>query len=211
MKYVINESKRDPYVVIDAKSGGRLAFELLARGIHRVLLSDHSGKVLGNLSQSDLVNYIFEHKNYGDNKTVVTSTTAKDMVASGSAVVCHMGERVISLLQRMKETGVSALAVLNHDGRLKGNFSASDLKGIYEVDSTVPPFKEHVEDFLEEHSPASLSPVVVRGDASLETVVATLVESKLHHIWVVDEDFKLVGRGSISLTDVLSYIYNYKL
>jgi len=207
----MNESKRDPYVLIDAQSGGRLAFELLSKGIHRVLLSDHSDKVLGNLSQSDLVNYIFEHKNHGDNKNVMASTTAKDLVANGNAVVCHIGERVIAVLQRIKETGVSALAVLNHDGKLKGNFSASDLKGLYEVDSTVPPFKEHIEEFLEEHSPASLSPVVVRGDATLEVIITTLVESKLHHIWVVDEDFKLVGRGSISLTDVLSYIYNHKI
>ena len=53
----------------------------------------------------------------------------------------------------MKKEGVSALAVVDPSGKLVGNFSASDLKGLFR--QRLPDFLKSVEQFLKDHSPGS--------------------------------------------------------
>lgn len=100
----------------------------------------------------------------------------------------------------MRSGGVSAVALVNAEGKLTGNFSATDLKGLY--DETMPSLLDTAQDYLEKFSPSSLKPTCIRAETTVADAVKTMVEDKVHRLWVIDADFKPVG--VVSMTDLNS-------
>merc|ERR1711974_282150 len=63
-------------------------------------------------------------------------------------------DSVVSVLKKMNEAGVSALPLVDSEGRLSGNFSATDLVGLYK--EHLPSFSHAIKGYLKEHSEESL-------------------------------------------------------
>ena len=101
-------------------------------------------------------------------------------------------------LHLMQTKLISGVALVDDDGKLAGNFSATDLRGLYL--EKFPMLLQPVSDYLEEFSPSSLNAYCVKADATFANVVKELVESKLHRLWVIDDDYKPIG--IVSLTDI---------
>ena len=114
---------------------------------------------------------------------------------------------MLSVLVRNKLSGVP---IVSSDGVIVANFSVSDvtsLAGVTNQADANAALALPVLTFLRERGGddgVSLTPVVVYEEDSLGTVLQVLVESRLHHVYVVDEARQ--PQGVITLTDVIRFL-----
>jgi CBS domain-containing protein len=204
---VVNASSRDPYVPVYEDNNFTMVVDLFSKGLHRTPLVDSANQIKGICSQSSVLAVLAENLHTGDLKQV-GERKFKDLGLGVTPVTSvKESDTVLTALHKLDAKNFSALAVTDDSGRLTGNFSASDLRGLYA--EHFPSFLKPVHEFLEEHSPGSNAPQVAMDDATLADVVKQLREGKLHRLWVVNGDFKPVG--VISLTDIMKLIRDFQL
>lgn len=196
---IINGSGANAAVTVFEEDPLSEAAKILAKGPHRVALMNKEKKVTGVLSQSDIVNFLQANIGRGHCKEVGTKTM-KELGFNSSAIFGEdIEHNIITILRRLFKEKVSALALVDSNGALAGNFSASDLRGLYL--EKFPHLLDSALDFITERSPDSLKPTVCRAETPLKDVLSELTSNKLHHMWVVDGDYKPVG--IVALGDVL--------
>ncbi len=125
----------------------------------------------------------------------------------GSGVECVDGATpALDAFGVMLARGVSALGVLDAEGRLAANLSASDLRAV--LPDRFGVLAQPVHRFLELQCAGGTSgarrargAVAVRGDATLEEAMRAIVQLQLHHVFVVDE--RGAPQALVSTTDVL--------
>ena len=110
------------------------------------------------------------------------------------------------MLLTRTETSLDFQALVDRDGKLSGNWSASDVRGIYQ--EKLPAFLEDAQSYLQTYSPKSLTPVVVRGETTLLSAVTTLVENQLHRVYIIDDNYRPVG--VLALSDVIRLVMNFE-
>jgi len=154
------------------------------------------------LSQMDVIQYLFlqKPKNYSNLKQ---KTVEELSLQKGG--VCHIDNseenRGIDAYRRMILLNCSALAVTDvMSGKLNSTISPSDLKGlpleaISRVCNPLPHFLKLVSREKPIHS------IAVVAEDSLEKVLGLINESRVHRVWVVNEN--QIPVGVISLSDVL--------
>lgn len=101
---------------------------------------------------------------------------------------------------------IQAVPVVNRQGQIVANLSASDMRGI-SVDNlktlSLPVFEflesigRGVNQLVSVDQVATLSP-----DATIERAVAKLLKLKLHRLWVCEDDSETLS-GVVSMTDIL--------
>mmetsp|Transcript_19020 Transcript_19020/g.53354 ORF Transcript_19020/g.53354 Transcript_19020/m.53354 type:complete len:311 (-) Transcript_19020:294-1226(-) len=203
---VLNESGRDPYVPLCQGDPATEAVTMFSCGLHRVAVIDrNSGELLHTLAQSDLARVLAEELKRSACKHIGAKSLKELGLSQTSPLVIDEHCNVLGALQKIDETRVSALGVVEANGKLIGNFSASDLVGLYR--KSLPDLTKPVDKYLAHYSPRSLTPIVLTDDATLLDVVNTLVESKIHRVWLVDADGK--PTGVVSLTDIASFVKQY--
>jgi len=114
---------------------------------------------------------------------------------------------VLDALEKLARTGASAVAVVNEEGKVVGNFSASDLRACFREDPKNRAFHlflETVADYLRQHSPQALRVTHALPNQPLREVMQVLAEKRLHHLWILSAD----GRpaGIVTLSDILRII-----
>ena len=117
--------------LLDVVRGGFMASP--GRATHRVAVFDDRGDIHAIISQSDVVRYIAANAEsmlagrLGD----ATLQQLRLGAARGALACAGSGAPAVEALAAMRRLEVSALAVLSDDdGRLIGNLSASDLRGV---------------------------------------------------------------------------------
>lgn len=208
IKNIIDASGRDPYVPVYAHNPASQAVAYFAKGVHRIPLVDDKNEVTHTVSQSDVNRFLAKNLHMGKPK-VMGDLTAKEvgLGVGQNLVSVKKSETVLVALNKIKTAGVSALAVVDDNNKLIGNFSASDLKGMFK--EQFPSFLLTVEEYLQKHSPNSLSPVCVRTDTKFADVVKELADNKIHRLWVLGNEFE--AAGVISLTNVMAVAQNFRL
>jgi 5'-AMP-activated protein kinase, regulatory gamma subunit len=84
------------------------------------------GQIVNILSQSDIVRFLIPKM---DNYTELFDQTVQECgLATRPPLTVRDTDLTIKALKLMHSQRVSALAVVDEEGRLVGNFSASDLK-----------------------------------------------------------------------------------
>jgi CBS domain-containing protein len=198
---VVDFSARDPLITVYETSPASVPSSIMAKGVHRVALFAHDMSVNGIISQSDIVRFLGENLPRGHMKAVGERSLAALGYASSKVETIGLKATVLEALQLIVKAGVSALAVVDHHGHLVGNFSASDLRGLY--GDRNPDFLYTVERYLKEHSADSLKPIVCMSSDTLTQTVNTLVKNRLHHLWIVNEGKPV---GVLSGTDICKIV-----
>eukprot|EP00029_Vermamoeba_vermiformis_P007373 TRINITY_DN3178_c0_g1_i1.p1 TRINITY_DN3178_c0_g1~~TRINITY_DN3178_c0_g1_i1.p1 ORF type:complete len:309 (+),score=100.99 TRINITY_DN3178_c0_g1_i1:263-1189(+) len=202
VRSILNASGRDPYVPIIENEACTFVINLFARGLHRVPIIDRAEQVTGTLSQTNILQRLHEEFTFGNLKDVAAKTIKQLGLGMESPVRVRDENSVLFAIKAIAKEHVSAVPVIDEFGRLVGNFSASDLKGMYT--EQWPSFRLRVDEYLAKHSPNSAKPVVVYHDTKLSDVVKELVESKVHRVWVVDGEMR--PQGVVSTTDIMKLI-----
>lgn len=176
--------------------------------VHRTAVFDPSGRVVGIVSQSDIIKFIVAHKSQLGSD--VRRTIKELGLASYPLVSIPPNTSALEGFNRMYEAGKSAVAVVNQRGELVGNLSASDLRGLTleEIDALGLPVLDFINRRIKDGSShlsitgnSGLTPAFVGSDTPLIQLMEIIADSGFHRIYVADKDDK--PAGVVTLTDVL--------
>jgi CBS domain-containing protein len=201
---VVGLSGRDPYVPVFAENPISSIIQLFAQGVHRAPIFSGESQIVANISQSSVIKLLSENLHMGKIKVMSEKSISSLNLGGTAPITVNPTDSVLQVLQTIQKNNVSAVALVNN-GKLAGNFSATDLSGMY-LDRW-PTFTDSVEEFLSKHSPSSLNSVCCRKDDTLLTVCKLMAENKVHRIWVVDNDFNVIG--IVSSTDIFKMINDF--
>jgi len=179
--------------------------------LHRVAVTDTSGQVIAIISQSRVIQFLYEHMSDLE-KLGITHRKVKSCLSHlpGSSTVHTVNSKQIALeaFMMLVQKNVSGIAVVDDNNVLVGCLSASDIKGST-YDKMFENIRKSVEEFMTDKtnrfSKLWPAPVAVAPDASLKAVLCQLAEKKIHRVFVVDEHKKPVG--VISLCDLISFLH----
>lgn len=202
---IINASGRDPYVPVYENDPITEAVAHFARGIHRISIVDRQGAVKHTLSQTDLAKLLTEELKKSPSKHISEKSVKELGLGAAAPLLVGESQTVLEALKKLNENSVSALAIVHHHGKLAGNFSATDLVGLYR--NQLPDLLVPLGEYLSKYSEKSLTPITIRAETSLLEAVQVMFESHIHRVWVIDDEFKPVG--VVSLTDVARFIETY--
>lgn len=180
-------------------------------GVHPV---DQPREMISILSQSDIIRQLLrevalvDHEQQEHHHASVRSVEVKHFLsrklrdlgvrAHRALGVVSGKEPVILALQNLVKHHWSALAVIDEHGVLIGNFSATDLRGLYQ--HHYPHFLMSVQSFLQKHSPNSLALQTVTLDETLLSALNKIVNNRIHRLWIVEHDKPV---SVLTLTDVM--------
>jgi len=202
---IINASGRDPYVPVYENNPLTEAVAHFARGVHRIAIVDGQGAVKHSLSQSDFAKLLSEELKKSPSKHISEKSVKELGLGNYAPLLVSESQTVLEALRKINENSVSALAIVHKSGTLCGNFSATDLVGLYR--NQLPDLLISLRDYLAKYSDKSLSPITIRAETTLLEAVQVMSESQIHRVWVIDDDFKPVG--VVSLTDISRFIQTY--
>jgi len=198
------EERPRKFSVVTEKTPISNVLDLFYSGIHRALVVGDSEEMpLTNMiSQLDMVGVVAQCLEYFSSDLKFTSM--EDLgFAKRNLVVANIDDTVVDVLEKMKAARpmVSAVPVINEEGKVVATFSASNLKGILHMPQHTLQMK--VLCFLKSQSTdqlrtsmdfyKSLHPITTRETASYEQVAMTMAATKVHRLWVVDALSKPVG------------------
>jgi len=180
--------------VMDMFSGG---------SIHRVPISDEQGTIVSIISQAKVVDFLSDTiPKFGNaaNKTVAECFVPK-------IVECvHLGDRVIEAFSKIKQLRVSGLAVVNNEGVLVGNISASDMKSVV-VGNLYADLREPVSVLMERSAEGFEHPfraLYCFTNDTLQQVLLTFATEQIHRLYIVNEGKQLLG--VITLSDIIDVL-----
>ncbi|EGD80962.1 hsp16-like protein, variant [Salpingoeca rosetta] len=205
VKDAISFFRFGPFVPVDLERGNLLDCMLLCghHGIRRVpVVKTPGGDIVNVITQSALVQTL--EANLNRFKDVGTKTLKEvGLGDKGLLFTVSLDDPLRSAFEKIKENDISAVPVVDAEGKIHGNVSARDARlivgstKIYKLlDMPIKTYLDVVTDGAEN------SAITCKSTDKLETVISQLVRSRIHRIYVVDDD----GRPLrvVSLRNVLT-------
>jgi len=167
-----------------------------------------SGYVLRNLSQADVVNYLFEKipqvfdVQLSQVKELCGQQEDQQLVTS----IC-VHQPALEGFLKMFDNEMTAIAVIEDAGsKIVANLSASDLRGLT-VDR-LKLVKLPVLEFLKQISGDGKVPGVVccTLEETLKDAISKMIQQRLHQVWIVDDSGKSIG--VVSLTQIIKLFFS---
>jgi len=175
---------------------------------HRVVVLDENKKIVGFLTQTNLIEFLFKRrKEWSDIMQQKVQNLQKPVES------IHMKEFVITAFRNIWEKQVSGLAVVDNNGTLVGNISATDIlkirvlpigEMIHDLYQPIKSFMNIREDIKDRIMMAELPesrPISVTTFDTLATSIQKCLEAHVHRVFIEDDKKKPVG--VISLTDII--------
>jgi len=202
IKDLTDRSDNDVYAAVIAEEHAHRLVRLFGLGVHRVAQLDLRGTLTNVISQSDVVKYLH------DNITLLGEQANKpiselNMISADELVVAQADQSAISAFKVIANNLVSAVPLVDKQGALAGTLSVSDLRLI--EDDLSPLLLSAVQyKAIQEPRPA----IVCTPSTTLGSVIATLANSNVHRVWVVDEQ-QQKPISVISITNVCAFLTQF--
>lgn len=212
------------------------AVELLGRGHHhRVLITrDDEPELVNIITQSAVVRVLAQHaKDTREMSNIADqSIHMLGMVSDHRVYSCNVNDEAFSAFQLMKEKNVSAVPVVDMDGKLVGNISNRDIRVLVDSPSVYKQIHSPLHHFLAEvkGSVVDSEPTLAHGDRgappsskvllgeadsvapsitcsrdmTLRVVLRRLHVTKIHRLYVTDDEDRPLA--VVSLSDILTII-----
>jgi CBS domain-containing protein len=212
---VRNESKHDSYTQIMPNANLTTAISLMTLfpGVHRLAVVGPypTYELLGVLTQSDLLAFIWEQLGHED---AIFSKTVQQLELGKRHVICvPLHHKMADAWKTIKTTGVSGIAVVDADGILCGNISASDIKldKDFSIDSIVElsqkPVSAIVEQQKKKWAKKHAFPVTLTSSATVADVIKLVMDNHVHRVYVIDDHKQVIG--VITLGDLLGLFHAF--
>jgi len=215
---VVNLSERNPFICLpDTSSLMDIVLALQREHVHRVGIKNAAGTLVNYVSESRLLSYILSQKQSELSTKKMEELNVHNLLPHPKLFVSVTPKtKAVNAFSLMSKEHVSALPVLDENGKVLANISAKDLK-IIGLDGHARqlmylPVLEYLgahekKRFLSKikHSLFSSASVVSyhKEDIFVE-VVQRLVSHNVHRIYYTDKTGKLYG--IVSIKDFLSAI-----
>mmetsp|Transcript_30531 Transcript_30531/g.76617 ORF Transcript_30531/g.76617 Transcript_30531/m.76617 type:complete len:312 (+) Transcript_30531:102-1037(+) len=187
--------------------------ELLSKGVHRLLVENDDDKTVKLLTQTDVVRFLVARQDHPAVRAKCDETLQNarlvDVSGGKPPVTCTTSWTALDCFRKLYMSDVSAVAIVDKDGTLAGNVSASDVRGLKL--SNLESVNKPVLDYLKTHAGGHLVQPVTADPirSTVGSVMAQLVAGRVHRVWVVDGSKPI---GVVSMTDIMSKFspYDYK-
>jgi len=171
--------------------------------IQRLPVLDSQGNLEGVLTQSQVVQYLASHID----KFPVRNKTIGDLHYVGFKRLHTIPESALvkDAFIRMRDEQLLGLAVVDNNGKLSGNISASDIKVIGLDATLISKLNNSIANIIG-LTQNKLKPVTVSPHLSIHDVFKKFSDEKVHRMYV--EERKELA-GCIQMTDILDIVIQY--
>jgi len=207
VKHLPDISGRNHYVSISNTASLNELLTALSKA-HRVAVINDSKDIIGLITQSKMIEFLYNRRSQW---TDILHQRVHNLQKPVESI--NMKEFVIEGFKRIWEKQVSGIAVINDDGKLVSNLSASDLlrihtspsgEIIHELYQPIKNFlkiREDIKDRVMMMDIPECKPIAVTASDTLETSIVKCMESRVHRVFIQDDKEKPVG--VISLSDII--------
>jgi len=175
--------------------------------VHRIAIFGPRGNITGMITQSDIMRWVYHHLSEFE---MFNKITLQQLGMDRCNVTCVGDQtKAIDAFKKMSKQHLTGIGVVNAEGKLIANVSASDLRGLSV--SELPLLEMPVIDFLKLHQAhltnrfKPLKAISLHAHNTLTDLIKTFVESSIHRVYVIDENEK--PNAIITLTDVIKLFY----
>lgn len=222
VEFIISVHPKNPFIRFNEEDYLTGVMETLGNGVHRVAITDDSGNVTGILSQRRLIRFLWENaRRYPSLEPLFNQSIEHLQIGTSKPITIYEDQLLIEALVKMHTERVLSLAVIDRLQQLIGNISVVDVKHVTSSKNTGLLFKL-VLNFISynllqkgiEEGQDQFPIFHVTKELSLGRVIAKLVATQSHRLWIVESPQKLldapskeVGQGKligvVTLTDIL--------
>jgi CBS domain-containing protein len=199
---LVNISRSDPFQTVSLDATLMDVVKIFAEEVHRVGITD-GPRIVNVMSQSDIVSYLATHGVY------IGSNMTKPITEAGlpplGVVSVSDDLNVVDCMKFMVEHGLSAVPVVDKNGRMIANFSATDLLGLNETNFALMGLS--VKQYLNKVHGYPKPPVVCTVADTVEAVILKMEVHKVHRVYIVDHSMR--PTGIISMTDIMRFLLAY--
>jgi len=200
-------SRRNAFHPVKPTDSLLVVSELLAKGLHRVPIVNAEGEVIGIISQSSIIEFLNKHirnmKDFG-------SKTIKELgIGTKPVISVKQDTSAIETFRLMDNKKISGVAVVDRDGKFVGNTSASDLKLFIKslsLELLNEPIMKYLNRIRQESIEIKIPTISCSTHDSLATAIGKLASTKIHKLFVADDEHGYRPYCVLSLTDILNYI-----
>jgi len=191
-------SDRNPFFSFDQNAPLKVAVDLMVqKKLHRFAVVDGANKVVTVVTQSQILKLI--HKNLPIFKTAIHKTIGELNLGIRKVEKVLDSQIVVDAFKIIIDKKVSGIAVVDAQGNLIGDVTATDLQRI--KSDSLHKFWLSVNEYLDlSHS---TGPACVVATTTVEELVKKIIESKLHRVYIVNDKKEPIG--VISLIDIIEY------
>jgi len=198
-KDLINRSGRDPLKILFMNRPVIHAIQELTDS-HRVLIEDQVSYHV--LAQIDIISFLMRN-----HSVMETSLLHRKIVEAGllpRAIVGTMREELptMNAMRYMRDCGVSGIGVVNKEGKLVTNLSATDFLGLHPDAFSLLALP--IKDFLKKMRGISMLPICSKVQDSMESILYKMEHNAIHRIYFVNDDMEPIG--FLSTTDIMQYL-----
>lgn len=198
--FIIKLHPKNPFLQFSGNEPLLRAMEVFGNGVHRVAITDATtGRIIGILSQRRLIKYMWENaRRFPSLDPYLNATLADLKIGTTTPITIYEDQPLIEALQKMYTQRVSSLAVIDRNKLLIGNISIVDVKNVSLTKNSHLLFKS-VLNFISynlsqkgiEHGQDQFPIFHVSPSSTLGRVIAKLVATKSHRLWVVESRHSL--------------------
>ena len=199
--------RESPFKPVFANTPLSLVIHIFSQGVHRVPIMDESGAIVNVFSQSNVVQFLATNQCLNLIGQKGKKTLKELGLGIKPVLAIDMHKKLIDAIHKMNNKTAprfSALPVVNEQGILIGNISASDLAkvGMETFHSLSSPLGEFIQRKEIPKRPMS----TVTQATTLEALIKQLAKDHVHRVYVVDKDNKPIS--IISLTDIMKKVFS---
>lgn len=199
VEFIIKLHPKNPFIKFVENDTLFSVMETLGNGVHRVAITnEESTKITGILSQRRLIKYMWENARRFPLLEFYLSSTIQDLkIGSSKPITIYDDQPVLDALYKMFHENVSSLAVIDRTKTLIGNISIVDVRNLTSSKNSHMLYKSVLSFISYNLSQKGIEegkdqfPIFhVNNQSSLGRVIAKLVATESHRLWVVDTSRK---------------------
>jgi CBS-domain-containing membrane protein len=201
VKETLAFSHVNPFTPVDEEATlSEIIVEYFSRGIHRIPLINSAGQMMYQITQMDLVPYL--HHNLPALGPMADQTLADLGLVPGNVISVYETATLRAAFELISSNCVSGIAIVHSNGKLAGNLSASDFKGVTE------------ENFIRLETPVSAYiqnqvHITCHRTTTFGKCLGLFRANLVHRIYIVDAEEMPIG--IVTLTDVMKLVRGHIL
>lgn len=204
--FIVKLHPKNPFFKFRESESLYKAVEAFGNGVHRVAVVNSDNKITGILSQRRMIRFFWDNARRFPSLEFLLSSTLQDLKIGSTHPFTIFGDQpLIEALQKMFDERVSSLAVVDRNKFLVGNISIVDVKNVSSTKNSHYLFKPVTTFILYNLSQKGIEkgqdqfPIFhVNKQSSLNRVIAKLVATQSHRLWIVESRNSSVVSASSS-------------
>jgi CBS domain-containing protein len=197
-------ARRHPFKPVRPSDSLYKVLKVLTKGTHRVPVVDDTGKVINIISQSTFVKLLYTLK-----VEDIFPISQIPAVGTTNVVTVNMNESLIKTLRVIVKNKISGVGIVNNQGQLIGTTTGKDLK-LFLHNPTLQALNRPIFDNMkairaEDVNERNTSISTFETD-TLKRVISLLCVTKVHRIFVMNNESEFKPVRVISIVDILKYL-----